>query len=31
VPTLVANCDRAGIAVEGDIKRKDTALASTTL
>ncbi|KAH8351735.1 phosrestin-2 [Drosophila eugracilis] len=31
VPTLVANCDRAGIAVEGDIKRKETALASTTL
>ncbi|XP_036345638.1 phosrestin-2-like, partial [Rhagoletis pomonella] len=31
VPTLGANCDRAGIAVEGDIKRKETSLASTTL
>lgn len=31
LPNLVANCDRAGIAVEGDVKRKETALASTTL
>ncbi|XP_039950691.1 LOW QUALITY PROTEIN: phosrestin-2-like [Bactrocera tryoni] len=32
VPTLLLhNCDRAGIAVEGDVKRKETSLASTTL
>lgn len=31
VPTLASNCDRAGIAVEGDLKHNDTSLASTTL
>uniref|UniRef100_A0A1A9VH66 Phosrestin-2 n=2 Tax=Glossina TaxID=44049 RepID=A0A1A9VH66_GLOAU len=31
VPNLAANCDRAGVAVEGDIKHKETSLASTTL
>lgn len=31
VPNLASNCDRAGIAVEGDIKHKNTSLASTTL
>ncbi|XP_065356730.1 phosrestin-2 [Calliphora vicina] len=31
VPNLAANCDRAGIAVEGDVKHKNTSLASTTL
>ncbi|XP_058979923.1 phosrestin-2-like [Musca domestica] len=31
VPNLAANCDRAGVAVEGDVKHKNTSLASTTL
>ncbi|KAH8325290.1 hypothetical protein KR067_002053, partial [Drosophila pandora] len=31
VPTLATNCDRRRIALDGNINRKDTALASTTL
>lgn len=31
VPNLAANIDRSGIAIEGDVKRKEVVLASTTL